>query len=263
MNLDNPVAVKFSQAAATYKQHDVLQRITASRLIKLANTEHNADKKAGLTGHLLDLGCGPGTDFESNHCQLTKVTAVDLSPQMLNVVQQSFPQYHTVCADAANLPITANSMDSIYSNLVLQWCDELTQVFNELNRVIKPQGQAFISVVSDGSLSQLETLGLGHNSFRHLDDIIAAIDTEKWQILSAETTTEQVHFADLKALLYSIKGVGASVNEYQDKSLTDKKTNRLRGRKDWLALMDKAESLREANGLPLSYNISYLQLGKR
>ncbi|WP_158638058.1 methyltransferase domain-containing protein [Shewanella donghaensis] len=261
MNLENPVAVKFSQAAATYKQHDVLQRITAGRLMQLASAGDTAD--VALKGHLLDLGCGPGTDFNINKGRVTKVTAVDLSAEMLKAVQQSFPQYHTICADAASLPIAASSMDCIYSNLVLQWCGDLNQVFSELNRVLTPRSEALISVVSDGSLSELETLGLGHNAFRHLDDIIAAIDTTQWQILFAETTTEQVHFTDLKALLYSIKGVGASVSEYQDKTLAAKNNSRLRGRKDWLALVDKAEKLREANGLPLSYNISYLRLAKR
>jgi malonyl-CoA O-methyltransferase len=86
-----------------------------------------------------------------------------------------------------------------------------------------------------------------------------------------------VHFDTLKALLYSIKGVGASVqsasaNHSANSISLDSSTIqsagevagaiaasepalRLRGRQDWQAMQAKAESLRVPQGLPLTYQI--------
>ncbi len=271
MNSNNPVAVKFSQAATTYKQHDVLQRITAEKLLS----------KAALKGSLVDIGCGPGTDFTAYGQDITKVTAVDLSEQMLAVVNQSFPSYLTLCADAANLPLFEEQFDGLYSNLVLQWCDDLTAVFNEFHRVVKPKATCFISIVTSGSLPELETLGLGHNAFRTVEQITAAIDSQYWQVDSVNECSESLYFNDLRTMLYSIKGVGASVKSHQenshsccsDKSGSNKSrshTNRtglekvsLRGRKDWLALKQHVETMRQAEGIPLTYQITYLQITKK
>ncbi|MCL1068586.1 methyltransferase domain-containing protein [Shewanella olleyana] len=271
MNSSNPVAVKFSQAATTYKQHDVLQRITAEKLFN----------KAALKGSLVDIGCGPGTDFTGFGQDITKVTAVDLSEQMLAVVNQSFPSYLTLCADAANLPLSKQQFDGLYSNLVLQWCGDLTAVFNEFHRVLKPQATCLISIVTSGSLPELETLGLGHNAFRTVEEITEAIDSEYWQVDSVNECSESLYFNDLRTLLYSIKGVGASVKSHQEnshnngteKSSSDKSSSNisstavervtLRGRKDWLALKQHAETIRQAEGIPLTYQITYLQLTKK
>ncbi|MCC4831451.1 methyltransferase domain-containing protein [Shewanella sp. 10N.7] len=271
MNSNNPVAVKFSQAATTYKQHDVLQRITAEKLLS----------KATLSGDVIDIGCGPGTDFTAYGQDITKVTAVDLSEQMLAIVNQSFPSYLTLCADAANLPLSQQQFDGLYSNLVLQWCGDLTAVFNEFHRVVKPKATCFISIVTSGSLLELETLGLGHNAFRTVEQITAAIDSQYWQVDSVNECSESLYFNDLRTMLYSIKGVGASVKSHQenshsccsDKSGSNKSrshTNRtglekvsLRGRKDWLALKQHAETMRQAEGIPLTYQITYLQITKK
>ena len=257
MNSNNPVAVKFSQAASTYKQHDVLQRITAEKLLS----------QKSLSGDIVDIGCGPGTDFSainSAHHKITSITAVDLSEQMLAVVNQSFPAYHTVCADAANLPLAEHQFDGLYSNLVLQWCDDLAVVLAEFYRVLKPSATGLISIVSDGSLPELARLGLGHNAFNTAQGITSAIDKKQWHIDSIEVSSESLYFNDLRALLYSIKGVGASVQSHQEPSLSaqsDRVT--LRGRADWLALKQHAETLRKAEGLPLTYQITYLQLTKK
>ncbi|GIU02741.1 MULTISPECIES: methyltransferase domain-containing protein [Shewanella] len=269
MNSNNPVAVKFSQAASTYKQHDVLQRITAEKLLS----------HIPLKGDIVDIGSGPGTDFSSvnnKHQGIATVTAIDLSEPMLAVVNQSFPSYKTLCADAVSLPIIEQQFDGLYSNLVLQWCDDLQAVFSEFHRVLKPTAPCLISIVSRGSLPELETLGLGHNTFRSVEEITAEIDSQYWQVDSVDECSESLYFNDLRALLYSIKGVGASVKSYQEPSLQKPSIQArslqscspiervtLRGRQDWLALKQHAETLRQAKGIPLTYQITYLQLTKK
>ncbi|ARD21995.1 methyltransferase domain-containing protein [Shewanella japonica] len=257
MTFKNPVAEKFSQAAKCYKQHDVLQRRTAEKLLT-----HQI-----LSGDIVDIGCGPGTDFtlvNPQQIQIKQVMAVDLSSEMLAMVKQDFPDYHTLCADAAALPLSANQFNGLYSNLVLQWCEDLPAVLSEFYRILKPGAHCLISIVSAGSLPELSKLGLGHNDFSHFDDIVAQANKHHWQIENAEHCSESLYFTDLRTLLYSIKGVGASVKSHQQTQSKEKQGSvSLRGRQDWLALTEKAESLRVEQGIPLTYQITYLHLIKK
>uniref|UniRef100_UPI004047A54B hypothetical protein n=1 Tax=Shewanella sp. TaxID=50422 RepID=UPI004047A54B len=82
MTLDNPLANKFSCAASHYKQHDVLQRLSAHQLLQHAN----------LYGTLLDVGAGPGTDFGAFNA-VNQVVAVDIAQGMLTELTQQFTDY--------------------------------------------------------------------------------------------------------------------------------------------------------------------------
>ena len=79
-----------------------------------------------------------------------------------------------------------------------------------------------------------------------------------------------VYFDTLKALLYSIKGVGASVHVASSTTRVSGSTvsaseftPRLRGRQDWQAMQVKAESLRLPQGLPLTYQIVQIRARRR
>jgi len=149
--------------------------------------------------------------------------------------------------------------------------------------VLKPNGECHLSLVAQGSLNQLAELGLRLNDFSTLESLKAAFKLDTWQSLEVQLIPMTVHFDTLKTLLYSIKGVGASVQSLSSSHsahsissanstrLIDSTTQaageiagaiaaadlapRLRGRQDWLAMQAKAESLRVPQGLPLTYQI--------
>lgn len=233
------VAGHFSRAAE-YSRHDVLQRRTAARL-----------KSWGAqSGRVLDLGAGPGTAFDTP--AISHVIGVDLAFGMCERLKSRFPQTDAVCGDARQLPFLSASFDSLYSNLALQWCQPFAPAIDEAARVLRPGGEAAIAVVCDGSLPELEQLGFSVNHFIDALAALSAFKAEHWQLLHTEITTETVHFADLRSLIYSIKGVGA--NARQDAGQAAK----LRGRQDWLARLEAAEALRTDSGLPLSYQVLYV-----
>ena len=272
------IAERFSAAAHSYQDHNQLQRLSAASLL----SEFTAQ------GHLLDIGAGPGTDFSAYHCAHqsehgsiqnppTTVFAVDIALGMLHKLKQTYPDYHGVCADAECLPFVDGCIDVIYSNLALQWCANFPAAVAEMARVLKPDGECHLSLVAQGSLNQLAELGLRVNDFSTLEALKAAFKLDTWQFLEVQLIPMTVHFDTLKALLYSIKGVGASV---QSASATHSANSisldnstiqsagevagaiaaadlapRLRGRQDWLAMQAKAESLRVPQGLPLTYQI--------
>lgn len=294
------IAERFSAAAHIYQDHNQLQRLSAASLL----SEFTAK------GHLLDIGAGPGTDFAAYHCAHQSehhsdhesahqsgcqsehgsiqnppiaVFAVDIALGMLNKLKQSYPDYHGVCADAECLPFVDGCIDVIYSNLALQWCANFPAAVAEMARVLKPNGECHLSLVAQGSLNQLAELGLRVNDFSTLEALKAAFKLDTWQFLEVQLIPMTVHFDTLKALLYSIKGVGASVQSASATHSTSSISSansisldsstiqsagevagaiaasepalRLRGRQDWLAMQAKAESLRVPQGLPLTYQI--------
>lgn len=282
------IAERFSAAAHSYQDHNQLQRLSAASLL----SEFTAQ------GHLLDIGAGPGTDFSAYHSAHqsahysehgsiqnppTTVFAVDIALGMLHKLKQSYPDYHGVCADAECLPFVDGCIDVIYSNLALQWCANFPAAVAEMARVLKPNGECHLSLVAQGSLNQLAELGLRVNDFSTLEALKAAFKLDTWQFLEVQLIPMTVHFDTLKALLYSIKGVGASVQSASATHSTSSISSansisldsstiqsagevagaiaaaelapRLRGRQDWQAMQAKAESLRVPQGLPLTYQI--------
>ena len=242
------IALQFSQAANKYQCHDVLQRLTAQTLL---------DDMTPL-GRLLDIGCGPGTDF--NRANIESVIALDIAQGMLTRMRQTFADYTPLCADASALPLVDGSISTVYSNLALQWCADLGAVIDEIARVLCVDGECHLAIVTDGSLSQLQHLGFRVNEFKQADEIMRYFSAA-WQIECQQLQSMTVHFEQLKDLLYSIKGVGASVKSLSDSDDIgiEHRSAKLRGRQDWLAMQQKAELMREPAGLPLTYEILFIR----
>ncbi|MCL2916667.1 methyltransferase domain-containing protein [Shewanella litorisediminis] len=238
------VAGHFSRAH-DYDCHNQLQRLTAEKLLA----------RATLQGHLLDIGAGPGTDFSL--FPVKRVTTVDIAFAMCQRLRSLYPSYGAVCADAATLPFSSGCFDSLYSNLALQWCPDFAGAVDEAARVLKPGGRGHFAMVCDGALPELEALGFCVNHFAPASQMVAAFSEHDWCELSIEVATETLHFDDLRTLLYSIKGVGASARHGAGQAKV------LRGRADWLARVDNAERMRTPKGLPLSYEILYVSALKR
>ncbi|WP_351017973.1 methyltransferase domain-containing protein [Shewanella sp. AC91-MNA-CIBAN-0169] len=249
MTLDNPVASKFSIAASHYKQHDVLQRITAKQLLDNAH----------LFGTLLDVGAGPGTSFHA--FDVKQVFAVDIAHGMLKQLTKQHPDYLPICSDAQALGLQSASIDSIYSNLALQWCQTLPQAFAEFHRVLRQNGECHLSVVVDGSLAELQTLGFRVNPFYSVSALNAALSAshttvDDWHSIDIHVESISVYFDDLRSLLYSIKGVGASFAQQDENNATQ---HQPLTKQQWQQRIVLAETMRTDKGLPLTYQIAYIR----
>src|SRR5690606_17221299 len=92
------------------------------------------------------------------------VLALDVAPGMLAQVRGHAggfrfnpfaPRPVPVAADARALPLADRSVDVLYSNLCLQWVEDLPAVFAGLRRVLKPGGLLLVSTLGMVSLSEL------------------------------------------------------------------------------------------------------------
>lgn len=102
-----------------------------------------------LEGEVLDVGCGPGTNFE-HYGPSARVTAVDYNPGMVALAERALRKSsHRAAiqvrqADAGALPFEDASFDAYVSTLVLCSVPDLDAAVDEAWRVLRPGGQARI-----------------------------------------------------------------------------------------------------------------------
>ena len=97
---------------------------------------------------VLDLGCGPGVYAEYLLNQGATVTASDISPEMVDIVRLKFdgkvPAY--IQDLSHGLPNEHdNAYDVIICPLTIHYIEDLTIIFNDVNRTLKAGGSFFFS----------------------------------------------------------------------------------------------------------------------
>lgn len=145
----------FGKASRTYENASRLQRLTGDTMLQHLVYQSAFDEPACI----LDLGCGTGW-FTRKLRQLypeSAITGADLSPDMIRYAQSlSEPDINWLTADAASLPLSGAGFDLIFSNLMIQWCDNPGEVLQECRRLLKPGGRLAICTLVDGTLQELQ-----------------------------------------------------------------------------------------------------------
>ncbi|MDR2013538.1 MAG: malonyl-ACP O-methyltransferase BioC [Rhodanobacter sp.] len=144
----------FGRAAATYAAHAVLQAEVGTRL------RERLDADTAAPAVVLDVGCGPGTGTAALQALFpaARIVALDLALPMLDVARRhpdGSPTIACVCADAQRLPLTDASVDLVYSNLCLHWCEDPGRALEEFRRVLRPGGRLLVSTFGPDTLQEL------------------------------------------------------------------------------------------------------------
>ncbi|ROU08948.1 malonyl-ACP O-methyltransferase BioC [Lysobacter enzymogenes] len=155
----------FSRAAHGYDQAAALQREVGARL---SETLDYLDER--VPDVVVDVGCGPGhlTAAMQQRWPRAQVIALDLALPMLREARGRFGEGgwrprllggarrpDPVCADARALPLRDASVDVLFSNLCLQWVEDLPAVFAGFRRVLKPGGLLLVSTFGPDTLFEL------------------------------------------------------------------------------------------------------------
>lgn len=143
------IAQSFGNARVSYDNSARLQRFSGQLLLE---SLPEADNLIAV-----DLGSGTGFFTEILNVKFDQVIGVDLSNQMLQFSKKhrSF-EIDWLNADIHHLPLANNSIDVVYSNLALQWCNPLKDALLEVKRILKPGGVAVFSSLLDGTLDELK-----------------------------------------------------------------------------------------------------------
>lgn len=154
----------FSRAAHGYDGAAALQREVGARL---SETLDYLDDRAPEV--VVDIGCGPGHAAVAmqKRWPRAQLIALDLALPMLQETRRNaggggLPRFlggarrpDAVCADARALPLRDASVDVLYSNLCLQWVEDLPAVFAGFRRVLKPGGLLLVSTFGPDTLFEL------------------------------------------------------------------------------------------------------------
>lgn len=244
----------FARAARTYEQHDALQREVEARLIdSLAYYE-------GKPTHVLDVGCGTarGTALLKKRWRDATVIALDVSLPMLRAARRNASWLRPlarVCADATRLPVPNRSMDVVYSNLCVQWCDTPRSLFAEFARVLKPGGFLVVSTLGPDTLKELRDAWasvdatLPHVSrFLDIRDIGDAALAAGLKDPVLDTDRIVMHYPDVRAVLADLKGLGAT-------NADAGRARGLMGKARFRAMLDAYEAQRRDGRIPASWEV--------
>lgn len=244
------IAQAFSRAANSYDSAAQLQRDTGEQLYKLFPDD---------TGHrVLDIGCGTGFITQKLAQGSSKIAAIDIAHGMLQAARQQLPaNVQLLQADMENLPLADTCVDTIVSNLALQWCQHLSEAFMEWRRVLSPQGKIIFSTFLPGTLQELEQSWravddrVHVNRFIPRDEIIAALHQAGFHDIHSEQQRRVCHYATVASLVRELKAIGAhNMNAGQPIGLT--------GKSDWQCMETQYETRRTSEGLPATYEVLYV-----
>jgi malonyl-CoA O-methyltransferase len=247
------VARSFSRAANTYDGAADFQRNVGKKLLEKIDHLKSAQV-------VLDLGCGTGHFSGALQSAFpgASIVGIDLAEGMLKVAQErNVGACHWVCGDAESLPVASASVDIIFSSLALQWCQDLPELFSELNRVLKPGGALFFSTLGPNTLHELKSAWsavdsyVHVNGFKSMQELGDSLRANDFSIISCESDTVVLGFEKLVDLTRDLKALGAhNVNPGQLAGLT--------GRKKIDAFKSAYENFRCHSLLPATYDVFYL-----
>ena len=105
---------------------------------------------------VLEIGCGGGLVASDIARSGAKLTAIDLTQTAINTTTERFSQMKLKGdirqADAENMPFNDASFEFVVSWGVIHHSGNMQKIVDEIYRVLKPGGRAFIMVYSKNSL---------------------------------------------------------------------------------------------------------------
>jgi len=130
-----------------------------------------------------DIGCATGDGIRDLQQRYGKALplALDYALPMLRAVRARMPLLQRVSrrgprlvtADVRALPLTANSLGLVWSNLMLHWLDDPLPALRELHRVLEVGGLLCFAALGPDTLKELraaaEKVGAGDTARRFLD----------------------------------------------------------------------------------------------
>jgi len=256
MSLSNKQLIQkhFDAKASQYESSAVLQQEVCQRMLERLDLVTLKPK------NILDVGTGTGWGMQGlmQRYKSAQVFALDLSQPMLKQSRQKgswLRKPKLVCGDAESLPIADNSMDLIFSNLMLQWCDA-EKVFAEFKRILKPDGLLMFSSFGPDTLKELRYSWAQLDAHQHVNDFVDMHDLGDAllncglaePVMDADLMT--LHYTKPQMVMKDLQNIGANTTlKKQYKGLITPRQLKI--------VLEAYESFRQHDVIPASYEVVY------
>lgn len=252
---DREIRRAFTRAAPAYDEAAFLQREVADRLLGRLDLIRIEPVR------ILDLGCGTGRASEAlkQRHRKAQVVGMDLAQAMARRARRRsrwMRPVDAVCGDARRLPLAANSIDLVFSNLMLQWVADRRACFDELRRVMRPGGILLFTTFGPDTLVELRDSWAAANGNPHVhefddmhhlgDDLVRAGFSDP--VMDMETLT--VTYPDARRLMRDLKAIGAH-------NASPGRARGLTGRRRFQRVLESYEHYRADGVLPATWEVVY------
>ena len=249
------VRAAFDRASASYDAAAVLQTRVREELLSRLDLIHITPEV------VVDLGCGTGQGARSlkDRYRAATVIAVDPAWGMLRETRRRsgwLRPLQRICGDVFQLPLRDGSVSLMFSNLMLQWCDDLDAALAEVRRVLAPEGFFAFTTFGPDTLRELRTAwsaadgGTHVSGFRDMHDIGDALSRAGLSepVMDVERLT--MVYPDVAAITRDLKAIGAG-------NATTARARGLTGKGRWRAMTAAYETQRRAGLLPATYEVVF------
>ena len=259
------VRASFDRAAKSYDAAAVLQKLVREEMLS------RLDLVSLKPESILDAGCGTGHASKALMQKYPKaqVVSLDLAMGMLHktqLINTSFTQrikqgfglnkQHLLCADIEQLPLADASLDMVWSNLAIQWCNDLDAAFTDIHRVLRTDGLLIFSTLGPDTLKELRAASSMDREHVHVSRFIDMHDIGDAlvragflaPVLDVERIT--LTYNDVMAVMRDLKSIGAH-------NAADGRSRSLQGRGFLKQLTANYERYRKDGKLPATFEVVY------
>lgn len=255
----------FDRAAETYDAAAVLQKFVRTEMLS------RLDLVAMQPTRILDAGCGTGHASAALMKKYPKaeLVSLDLALGMLRKTQSvnaSFAnrikrvfgqaQQNLLCADVEQLPLADASVDMIFSNLAIQWCNDLDAAFAGMHRVLRTDGLLTFSTLGPDTLKELRAASktdaarVSVSRFFDMHDIGDALVRAGFSAPVLDVERVVLTYENAIDVMRDLKAIGAH-------NAADGRGRGLQGRDFLKKITANYEQFRREDKLPATFEVVY------
>ena len=262
----------FGRAANTYDAAAILQKQVREEMLSRLDL-------VKLNPHtILDAGCGTGVASHALQKRFVKaqVVSLDFALPMLQKTRRTNPnagligqvknllsgvKQNLLCADIESLPLANSSVGLVWSNLAIQWCNDLDVALQEFHRVLQPEGLLMFSTFGPDTLKELRIATSSQKGitsvsrFLDMHDIGDALVRAGFSAPVLDVERFTLTYDDVKSVMRDLKSIGAH-------NATDGRARGLLGRGFLTKLEASYEQFRlgaklDGGKLPATFEVVY------